>query len=766
MFNRLPHTTVFIFLFFTAGILNSKEVSKKDSLFSVLKNAKHDTVRISIYHQLGREMSFRSNDSALIFYNNGLEICKDLIYKKDLSLKIQKLEGNILRDYGNFYIPRGEYEKALEYETKALALLNLCSDKEGMELCYKSIGAIRFYQGDAVRSIKAFQSAMKIAEGRGDRASYADCLNNIGMVHYQQDNNDIALTDFKKALEIRKELGIKPKIAESYNNIGMIYSDRSDPKALDYFFEALKIFNELNEIIPLGRIYNNIGIVYRDMSDIENAEKYFLLSLENRSKVQDLQGVALVLSNLSNIATTKGNYKRAIELADSSLAIAIEIGSLQVESNAYGNLYDVYEKMGNYKKALEYHVLLKSRSDSLNSVLKFEAISDIEAKYENEKKELQIENLNKENELRVAELAKSEEKRNKQIIIIYSFVGGFIIILVFSIVILRLFMQKKKANRLLAEQKQQIEFQNLNLMNANEEISAQRDEIEAQKDEITAQRDLVIEQKEHITEQKKKIEDSIRYAKRIQNAVLPADQYFSSILGEHFIIFRPKDVVSGDFYWATTVNDWLIVTVADCTGHGVPGAFMSMLGVSFLNEIVRKKEVTNAASVLNHLRASVIDALKQHGMQSEQKDGMDISLAAINTKTLKCLWAGANNPLYIVPGEANTKHETLNPELIEIKGDSMPVSVHVVMKDFTNHEFQLNKGDKLYMFSDGMPDQFGGSNGRKFLYKRFKKVIEDSSHLPMKEQGIEIEKELDNWMNDNNSVHEQVDDITILGIKI
>jgi serine phosphatase RsbU (regulator of sigma subunit) len=288
-----------------------------------------------------------------------------------------------------------------------------------------------------------------------------------------------------------------------------------------------------------------------------------------------------------------------------------------------------------------------------------------------------------------------------------------------------------------------------------------------QKEEISRQRDEIKKQHEIVVEHKKEIDDSIRYAKRIQTAVLPADKYADSILGEHFIIFRPKDVVSGDFYWATKTDEWTVVTAADCTGHGVPGAFMSMLGISFLNEIVSKKELTNTGDVLNYLRKSVIDALKQTGGEGTQKDGMDMSLVAIHKDRKKAMWSGANNPLLIIRKQKRVESTNDVSDIVEeIKPDKMPVAVHVTMDAFSFHEFDVNEGDRLYLFSDGLPDQFGGEKGKKFLYKRFKQILVETSNLDIKEQGNALETELDAWMNFNGKKYEQVDDITVIGLQI
>lgn len=295
---------------------------------------------------------------------------------------------------------------------------------------------------------------------------------------------------------------------------------------------------------------------------------------------------------------------------------------------------------------------------------------------------------------------------------------------------------------------------------------------------VKARTKEVVEQKEHIEHILQEIQSSINYAQRIQQALLPSKEILRQFFPNHFIVFHPRDVVSGDFYWATQIDEWKIVTVADCTGHGVPGAFMSMLGISFLNEIVRKKEVVNSAQVIDKLRNAVIEALKQTGKQNEQKDGMDMSIAAINPETRECLWAGANNPLLILRKEggfddmdtADSKkirfHTYSNCIIKEIKADKMPVAIHTIMERYTSHSIQLLPGDRVYLFTDGFPDQFGGPNHRKFMAKRFKELIAETSNLPINEQGAEINKVFESWKNYGDEQGEQIDDVTVLGIEV
>jgi len=304
-------------------------------------------------------------------------------------------------------------------------------------------------------------------------------------------------------------------------------------------------------------------------------------------------------------------------------------------------------------------------------------------------------------------------------------------------------------------------------------LKAKNEELERIVQERTKE---ILEQRDTLAEQKQEIEDSINYAKRIQQAVLPHNEYIEEIVNDYFILFRPKDVVSGDFYWAIKINNKIIITAADCTGHGVPGAFMSMLGVSFLNQIVRMEKIIHANEILNELRKNIIHALKQKGLISEQKDGMDMSLCVIDTETNKLEFAGANNPLYVVSkskelkvsegasvklNEGLLKEET-EYNLFEVKPDKMPIAIYEKMDDFYNNEIQLEEGDCIYMFSDGYADQFGGPKGKKFKYKPFKRLILANSQKPMKEQKELLEKSFIDWHNG----YDQIDDVVIIGVRV
>jgi serine phosphatase RsbU (regulator of sigma subunit) len=360
-------------------------------------------------------------------------------------------------------------------------------------------------------------------------------------------------------------------------------------------------------------------------------------------------------------------------------------------------------------------------------------------------KENEITRVKQEQELQEARLEQSlmETKQNRMMAI--GAFGGVALVLVLFSISTRAYYRKQKDNKKLAEQKHQIEEKNEELNQQNEEIAAQRDEIEAQ-------RDLVFQQKEQIEKTHEEISSSIDYAKRLQASILPNTGLLEKHFSDYMVFFMPKQKVSGDFYWWTEVEGRIVVTAADCTGHGVPGAFMSMLGISLLREIVNREYITHPGVILNRLRKEVIRSLDQRGDQGEQKDGMDMALLSIDPETLMCEYAGANNPFYLVR----------EGRLTEYRPDRMPVSHYPRLDKFTNQEILLQKGDQLYLFSDGYADQFGGERRKKFKYKSFQQLLMEHTGADMRKQHDILLEAIVKWQGNN----EQIDDMVIVGIKM
>ena len=327
--------------------------------------------------------------------------------------------------------------------------------------------------------------------------------------------------------------------------------------------------------------------------------------------------------------------------------------------------------------------------------------------------------------------------------------------------------------KLLEDDKQKFQKQLIVQLEENAELHQKvnrelADKVRERTIELEQQRDIVISQKDHIERINTEITDSIRYAKYIQSSILPKSDLLDSYLGEHFVLFRPKDIVSGDFYWTSKIDNITIIAAADCTGHGVPGAFMSMLGTALLNEIINKEYITHPGVILRRLRKEVINSLQQKGERGEQKDGMDIALCSLDLENMKLQFAGANNPLYLVRKSNLEKAGELRCELpgvgrlYEIKGDMMPIGIYDRMENFTLHEIDICNGDSIYLFSDGFPDQFGGTDKKKFGYRQFREHLLKNNPASMADQKKMLEKSLTEWMRDSN----QIDDILVIGFRV
>jgi serine phosphatase RsbU (regulator of sigma subunit) len=408
---------------------------------------------------------------------------------------------------------------------------------------------------------------------------------------------------------------------------------------------------------------------------------------------------------MSNIFALQKNADSLKAYAFPILEIAKEINATQIMTGAYNDISVYYELKNEPVKALQYYKRGKELEDSLQNADKLKSLADIESKYESEKKDKEISLLG---ELQKAKDEEISKQRTINIII----ACGLLLVLVLSFFIFRQYSQKKKANNLLETQNQ-----------------------------------LIVEKNRNIT-------DSINYAKVIQNALLPQEQDFISLFSSAFIVFKPKDIVSGDFYWFTEKHGKKIVAAVVCTGHGVTGAFMSMIGITFLNEIINEKGITTPAEVLGEMRNRVKASLKQRGLEGESKDGMDMALLCFDADQKTVEYAGANNSLWRV--KANAEFEEINPDKRPIgyyKGQGLP---------FTNHRIELNKGDALYIFTDGFADQFGGPKGKKFKYKQLKELLVKIHNDPMQQQKTILNNTFEEWRGNM----EQTDDICLIGLKI
>ncbi|NOZ47713.1 MAG: DUF4154 domain-containing protein [Chlorobi bacterium] len=439
---------------------------------------------------------------------------------------------------------------------------------------------------------------------------------------------------------------------------------------------------------------------------------------------------------LAQKQTIENQFNRIISQKNK---IALQDNKIKVQQEKLNNLSsEIFQKQGILNKQQKNIKEKEAEIDSFRIMIEKQQDLQNNLQADINKKQKLIINQNKKMITILSEI-------KKQTLIIYLFAAFILLLVAFVIFIYRSYKIKKRVNKKLAEQ-------NTAILEQNEEILQQKEEILAQRDEIEAQRDKILIQNVEI-------KDSILYARRIQNAILPGESFINTILSEYFIFYLPRDIVSGDFYWIIKKKNKIIIAVADCTGHGVPGAFMSMLGVSFLNEIIGKNDYS-ASQILDALRAKVKITLSQTGKKDEAKDGMDMVICILDEQEKILQYAGANNPIYLVR----------NGELIKYKPDKMPIGIFI--KDdipFTNQLIELQKGDCFYMFSDGFVDQFGGEKGRKFNSKKFKELLCSIYYKNMNEQEQDIKNTFLNWITNKNQPdgkYQQIDDVLVVGVKI
>ena len=599
------------------------------------------------------------------------------------------------------FMLKGNYNQALAYHKKGLKMKEEIGDKKGMASSYINIGIIYKDLGNYEQSLFYYKKSLKIDKETGNQMGMSYCLCNIGIIYLNQRNYVQALSYFGECLQSAKETGDKKGMAFSYMNMGNIYGDKGNyEQALDYYKKSLQINEELDDKMGIADIYSNIGIIYSKQDRYEQALLYYQKSFKIDEAAGDKKGMVNSYIDIGTISFKQDILPQALFYGKIALDLAQKLGVVIETKRASNLLYDVYKKTGQSAKALKMHELYIKMNDSINSIENKEAAIKLEYQHAYEKEQALADAKHQE------QMSLSAEREKRQQLIAYSAGGGLVMVLLFAFFIL---------NRL----------------------------------QLTHRQKKVIEQqKELVEEQKKDITDSIHYAENIQKALLPSAQELS-LIPDGFILFQPKDIVSGDFYWMQHHKDKVYFAACDCTGHGVPGAFMSMIGSSLLDEAVVEKGITKPNEIFYEVRKGFINALKQ--TRETQKDGMDAVLIAWDKKSTLQV-ATAYSPVIIIR----------NGEIQELKPDRQPVGFHTgEQKPFTHHELKLEKGDTLYIFSDGYPDQFGGPKDKKFMMKNFKKLLLSIQEASMNEQKTILETTMAEWRGDS----EQVDDILVMGVR-
>lgn len=648
-------------------------------------------------HNMGYLHMRQSNyPEAISYFEQTRELMEEAGDKQGVS--------GIYLNMGIIYQNQGKYLEAISYYQKSSEIDESFGDVQGVSRCQNNIGLIYQEQGNYPLAMEYIQGSLKIKEEIGDKRGIASCLMNIGGIHGEQEDHEKALDYFKRSLDIMEELQDKPGISNCLQSIGATFGNMSEyQKAIDYLHQALKLKVELGERFAESDCQANLGKVYEQSGDYPLALDYYRQSMVIKEELSDQEGICNLYASMGSTYLKTGNYPRAMEYSQRSLANARELDLLDEQVKLHKQLAEIYVATRDYREAYESHVLHKQLYDSLFNKENIRRITGLEYQYnyERERQALELEQQKKD--------ALLEAEARRQIMLRNSFFVGFLMMVLLVLVIWRNFVQKRKANRILEERNLRIKQQN---------------------DAIT---------------------DSINYARWIQQAMFPPKENVKKLLKDYFILNRPRDIVSGDFYWLAEKENKVYLALADCTGHGVPGAFMSLLGMTFLKEIVTFSKGICASVILDELRDRVIQSLHQTGKSDEARDGMELGLCILDYSKRKLQYSGAFRPLYLVRDH----------NLTEIKGDKMPIGIYDEHHSFTCHEQHLQEKDTLYLFSDGYVDQIGGPKRKSFRSKNFRELLVKNHHKNMSEQQKLLESTLDEWKGS----HEQIDDILVIGFR-
>lgn len=735
----------------------------------------NDTTVAKTYYRIARKLK-SNKDSANFYYDLVIQFSQDILYSKKYD-KVKSdyflyLKGLSLTRKGKSYYYESDYETAEKIGKEAVKVLkqlelsdNEIAKEKGLNyLTYTTIwlAVLHQKQGNTEEALKYYDETERYTYITKDTARRALIWGNIGVLHKNNGNLKEALEYNFKALEVAEQIKKPSQIATTAGNIGVVYKHLKEyDKAVKYYNRAINIYEQTGNSKGLARMYNNLGIISRHREKYDEALNYYeqslqiaedlemkssivsakinmavilkqqekldeaelllLEALEVAEKIKYRKNLININSTLADLYIRRKQFKKAEPYLKTTLDYAEEMDSDRFRENAHQNYYLYHKGLGNHEKALSHYQKYVKYRDKVYNLESKEAALEQEMKFEYRTKKIRDSiAFAKQNELNELMIKQQDSEIQTQRTLQIALVVIIILILVFALFMFNRF-------RVTHRQKNTIE-----------------------------------KQKKVVDEKNREISDSINYAKRIQEAILPSRYIFNEVMSNGFVVFKPKDVVSGDFYWIEEANGMTYAAAADCTGHGVPGALVSVICSNALSKVLYEENIKEPAEILDRTREIIINRFEQSS--DRVNDGMDISLCAIDRARMKLHWAGAYNPLWIIRKD----HEG-TAQLIEYKGNKQPIGVYEKQENFTNHIIDIQWGDNLYMFSDGFADQFGGPDqetrekgGKKYKSKPFKKFLLSIHDTPIKLQEEKIQHEFDNWKGNLD----QVDDVCIIGIRI
>ena len=685
--------------------------NKLDSLFHLLGHVE-DTSRLSTLKELSEAYIPFSLDSAHLYANLLLQEAKSM---DNLSFTADgfNMIGYALREMVRM-------EESYVYFQKALDLRLELKEYDKASNTLNLIGTAYHRTGDLEKSLDYYMQAIEQAEINGNPQCLSSPISNIGSLYSDMGDNEKALEYDLRALAIARGSDDFGGMALAYNKLGTFYQETGHLDTAKLFYkEAMKLYEETRDNSGAAHVYNNMAIIYFMEGNTEESLIHFSMAMKMRLASGDMINYSQSLMNMGIYYQMLEEYDSAIYYTDSSIVMAIAHHGLLEQKDSYLVLSECYESKGDFKRSLSAYKSFVLIKDSVMDENGLKNIQEMETKYQTkeQQKELELKDLKIKQEAEEKQYAQS--KNNFQFLIIGIAGAGMFVVL---ILIGRGYFTKRKSN--------------IKLADINDELESQKSIIEEKNKDIT---------------------DSILYAQKIQEAMLHSQTDVSNVFPDSFIIYKPKDIVAGDFYWWVNEGNRFYLAAADCTGHGVPGAMISVACANILNKSLKELGLSKPSDILDKTTELVIEAFSvSENEQTYIKDGMDIALCAIekgDKDNVTIEFSGANNPLWIF---------RKNGEFEEIRGDRQPIGYFENQKPFTNSSITLEKGDTIYMFSDGYMDQFGGAKNKKYKASNLKKKLSSIQSSSLEVQKEILEKEFEEWKGD----FAQTDDVCLIGLRI
>jgi len=626
-------------------------------------------------------------------------------------------------------------ETALRYGREALAKASNIDYPKGLVKGYSFTGIAYRNQGNYDKALKQFFEALRLSEKNLFLEDVAYSQINIANIYYLESKLEMAKKYLAYALNTTQSIKNDDIYAYIYLNYARLFrKEENYDKAIEYTDKVLKIRKKQKLPQSIMAVYAEKGKILRDKGDYPNAVNalnealYIALSHDYRLDMISLY------HHLSRTFLYAKNYPQAKHYARMSSMLHPEIASVHLRQNNYDILYQIYKSQKNYTRAIEYHELWTDVQDSIQDMIHDKLLSEMRIRYDTEKKEQENQFLRQENERQsITALA----------------IGGFALVLLGLVyLLLGSNRQKNKAN-------QKLETQQQIILKSHQELKRKNETLEEKQEEIQHQSEILTQANEQIQRQNFDITSSINYARRIQQAVLPKLGMIQKHLPDSFVFYKPRDIVSGDLYFFDARKNYQVISAIDCTGHGVPGAFMSLIANDLLSNILLlQKENPSPDKILNQLHQNIKTTLRQD--ENNGQDGMDMSLCIIFPEEQKVEFAGAKNPVFYIQ----------NCEPYLIKGDIIPIGGQRRnnIEQYTKHTISISQPTVLYLYSDGFQDQFGGKKGKKFMSRKFRDLLLSIHKMSFSEQHNYLEETLGNWTEQGK--YNQLDDILVLGFQV